>query len=66
MVTTFVWPWKSDEELLEVRALFYPAQSLDEVTRREHQQLAVNIVSHMTGPHSHQISGWRILGNEIH
>ena len=48
MVATFVWPWKNDDELLEVRSLFYPAPHLDETDKREKQQLAVNIVSHMT------------------
>ena len=48
MVATFVWPWKNDEELLEVRDLFYPAADLEECVKREKQQLAVNIVSQVT------------------
>jgi hypothetical protein len=47
MVATFVWPWKNDDELLEVRSLFYPKPQIDDETRRENQQLAVNIVSHV-------------------
>lgn len=47
MVTTFVWPWRNEEELLEVRDLFYPDRQLDGSARREKQQLAVNVVSHM-------------------
>ncbi|KIW03698.1 uncharacterized protein PV09_05013 [Verruconis gallopava] len=45
MGNLFAWPWKNDEELLEVRELFYPSPELDEATRREKQQLAVNIVN---------------------
>ena len=48
MVATFVWPWKNDDELLEVRNLFYPDAHLDQTAKREKQQLAVNIVSQVT------------------
>jgi hypothetical protein len=48
MVTTFVRPWKNEEELLGVRDLFYPDVQFDDNVRSERQQLAVNIVSHMT------------------
>ena len=47
MVARFVWAWKNDEELYEVRSLLYPVAELDETTRRNHQQLAVNIVCHV-------------------
>jgi hypothetical protein len=49
MVNTFVWPWKNDDELLEVRQLFYPDPKLPDDARRERQQLGVNIVSRMSG-----------------
>lgn len=47
MVAMFVWPWKNEAELLEVRQLFYPDVNVDEPIKRDNQQLAVNIVSHM-------------------
>jgi hypothetical protein len=46
MVNTFVWPWKDEEELLEVRQLLYPDVRLHADVQRERQQLGVNIVSH--------------------
>jgi hypothetical protein len=45
MVNTLVWPWKNDEELLEVRALLYPDNQHSDDVRRDRQQLGVNIVS---------------------